>query len=280
MLEYLKSFKLLMDIIEKARNSHFMEVVFKKIRTPERTAKVLVLGPGGTGKTSLGNFLSGKNTSILDPPGTYVTTLDFEDFDVESLEEATLEVAPGQNHRIEASWTHIERGIRSGTYDGMIFVTSYGYHSIGDVDYKSNPAYVSGNKTLQFLRKYIDQRQKIEIDLLNKVADCLKANNNRFWVLVFVGKKDLWWRERDDVEKHYSNGEFSSILGEISENKNHDIFRIELIYGSLEIQNFLTGRGVELAKNAAGYGQAQQALSMNELLDTVKALVRWKHGGE
>lgn len=278
MLEYLKGLKILVDLAEKVKGWQIIKSAKKIIKPNGRNAKVLVLGPGGVGKTSVGKFLSGENKSLLDLPSDYITTLDFEDFEIESVPEAQLEIAPGQQHRLDHNWSHIKSGIESGEYEGMIFVVSYGYHSIGDIDYKTNPAYEKGNKVQQFLIKYIKQRQRIEIDLLKKVSECLKTNNNRFWVLVFVGKMDLWWRERDDVEPHYLRGEFSEILKDCSSKKNDDMFRTETIFGSLEIQSFKTGRGVELSKNAAGYGQAKQATALRELIEMIKALVRWKHG--
>ena len=65
---------------------------------------VLVLGPGGVGKSTLGKVLSGKFDPFFDLPETYDESLDVESYELGDLPGMEILVPPGQPHRREATW--------------------------------------------------------------------------------------------------------------------------------------------------------------------------------
>ncbi len=52
-------------------------------------------------------------------------------------------------------------------------------------------------------------------------------------------------------------------------------FRVEYVYASLTIANFVTGQHVELSKSTAGYGDREKFESLLKLLETLFALKQW-----
>ena len=267
-----------MDIVQLVCKIPFVNDRINRKTTSDHVSKVLVLGPGGVGKTTLGAFLNGQKRSILEKPNEYITTVDFEDFDIDGIDGASLHIAPGQARSLEHNWKSICRGLEDGEFAGVILVSSYGYHAIGNIDYKGNPAYEKGNSDTQFMKKYLVQRQQLEISLLDSVCKAIASSNQRIWLLNFVSKQDLWMRNSSDVEKYYTSGDYHQVIDTLLRTKNSENFRYDTTFGCVEIANFVTGRGVELAKCSAGYGQSQQADSLNHLLGTIKTLIRWTHG--
>src|SRR4051794_32492446 len=65
---------------------------------------VLVLGPGGVGKSTLGKILSGKFDLLFDVPGSYDESLDLETYALKDAPDVEIVVPPGQPHRRESTW--------------------------------------------------------------------------------------------------------------------------------------------------------------------------------
>ena len=80
----------------------------------EPTKSILIIGPGGVGKSTLGGFLSGKFDLIHNPPGEYRENLDTEMLQTDVAEwndRTTLVIPPGQAHRREGSWKSVKEGL-------------------------------------------------------------------------------------------------------------------------------------------------------------------------
>src|SRR3954453_18723445 len=63
---------------------------------------ILVIGPGGTGKTTLGKLLSGEYDFLFDAPGEYDESLQIEKYTVPDSPDVEVVIPPGQEHRREA----------------------------------------------------------------------------------------------------------------------------------------------------------------------------------
>src|SRR5215213_3032424 len=112
---------------------------------------IAILGPGGTGKSTLSRLLCGEYEFLFDAPKAYEESLDTEK---SKLKDSRIEmvVPPGQEHRREATWTELYRDVADGKFRGIILLSAYGYHSFGDISYKLHRAYKGDDEA--FLRAY------------------------------------------------------------------------------------------------------------------------------
>ena len=95
----------------------------------EEKPGVLVLGPGGVGKSTLGRLLSGNSDPLFDLPGAYDESLDVESYALKDAPGVEVLVPPGQPHRREATWGEQLENLAAGKFRGMILMAAYGYHN-------------------------------------------------------------------------------------------------------------------------------------------------------
>jgi hypothetical protein len=89
---------------------------------------ILVFGPGGTGKTTLGGMLSG-NFEPYSGTRQYNKSLATEDYTIGGY-PCTILVPPGQSRRRIQTWPQLYNLFLNGKKTIIINVVSYGYHSI------------------------------------------------------------------------------------------------------------------------------------------------------
>lgn len=239
---------------------------------------VLIIGPGGVGKTTLGHFLSGQEEKATS--GSYVESITTEEFNLAENAAVQLVILPGQAHRRKATWDQRLEEVGEGKFRGIILIHAYGHHALGDISYENHRLYDPDKGLNVFLAEYLDDCLKAEEKILKIVCDAVKKCSAPIWVLTLVTKQDLWWDQRDDVEKHYSEGKHGKVVKECLGGKSEQLFRRETAFASLVIRNLCTERDEVLKKTVAGYDTPLQEKSFEKLLNVFEGLMRWEeeHG--
>jgi hypothetical protein len=240
----------------------------------DSTSSILIIGPGGVGKSTCAKMLSGQCESLLEIPSAYQESINLERFVLEDDNKIEIIVPPGQRHRRDTTWTDLEQTISTGGYRGIIITGSYGYHSIGEISYKHHRLY-KGNDA-SFLSEFLLDCRTDELNVLKRLMPHIRINKRRTWILTLICKQDLWWDKHAIVDAHYRSGEYGSIIDNLLQYVGRSNLRNEYVFSSLLINNFTTGLGELLASTVAGYDNNLQVNSLHRLWETLNALKNWE----
>ncbi len=235
---------------------------------------ILILGPGGTGKTTFARFLSGELDWLQDTTGQYTESVGLEHFALSDDPDVEVVVAPGQDYRRPSTWPELLSQVAAGAYRGVVLMNAYGYHTFSTPSYQNHRLY-KGSKP-DFLREYYADRRSDEIRVLKQLAPHLSICSKRVWLLSVVAKQDLWGSQQREVEEHYLRGDYAAELQRISQTLGNRSFRYEWGFLSLIIRNLETMASERLQSNEAGYDMRQMTDSLRRLLTVVTGLKRWE----
>jgi nucleoside phosphorylase len=248
-------------------------------KPPVPAPAILILGPGGVGKTTLGTFLSGnEDRSPFAAPPVYNESVSVERYALkrEAGPEALILVPPGQEHRRARNWEELYSDLRDGRFHGIIFLAAYGYHSLGQIRWKEHTLARTFKRQAAFLKAYLERQRDEELNVLKEMSPHIGACKTKLWLMTLVGKQDLWYRDRTKVAEHYRTGAYGTVICELEQAKGNDVFKHELILASLVINNFTSSVGETLALNQAGYDRVLQVNSLRRLIEVFDSLRRWE----
>jgi energy-coupling factor transporter ATP-binding protein EcfA2 len=232
--------------------------------------RVIIYGPAGVGKSTLGTFLAGD----LHPGSStmnYQTSLGVEKYRVKGDIVCTVIAAPGQEGFREDQWPDLHRMLASGKAGAVINVLSGGYESIGELSYKETSLFRkdANQSQEQFLAAHIAEQREKELAVITDLAHHIKTAEQKIWMLTLVTKQDLWWDRRGEVRGYYEQGQYNTHITDIARARGSQNFRHDYVSASLVISNFRTGNGEILAQTIGGYDEIIQAQNQANLLRTI-----------
>jgi hypothetical protein len=236
---------------------------------------ILMIGPGGTGKTTLARTLSGQMLDwLIGEDWKYAESYFEEHYALLSDPQVELIVPSGQEFRRPASWADVRRDVSNGRYAGIILVASFGYHTFSGQGFKSHRLF-DGSKE-RFMTRFLEEKHKEEIAVLEQIKPALETAPGKLWVLTAVTKQDLWWSRRQEVDEIFTSGVWGSMLRDVASKRDEQTFTSEVAFVSLLPANLEDPEGIELARTAAGYDRQKQSASMQSLLKKLDALKNWE----
>ncbi len=196
---------------------------------------ILVIGPGGTGKTTFAKLLAGQLLPwVFGDTWKYIESRTEEVFKLLDSPGVEIIVPAGQKYDRELYWRSVAADIASGRYAGVVLTTSFGYHSFGGVGFESHKEWGTAGKTLgQFRQGFPTIKRGEEIAALEKLGAALQSAPGKLWLVTLVLKQDLWWRHRKKMQAFYSTGRWAEILATVATARGGNRFRHELCPVSL-----------------------------------------------
>lgn len=88
-------------------------------------------------------------------------------------------------------------------------------------------------------------------------------------MITLVTKQDLWWNDRLDAQRFYTEGEYDEYIRRIVHDRGAQNFSHEYLSASLVINNLVTAAGESLSPTTGGYDQNIQYAHLQRLLETV-----------
>lgn len=239
-----------------------------------RRSKILIIGPGGTGKSTLARMLSGEYDWLLDSPWRYDESVRVDRFKLKADPAAEIVVIPGQHHRRRTSWAGVGQDLAKGTYHGVVLVSAYGYHSLAESSYKSHALYEPERDKDKFWQKFTDANRRDEVECLKQLVPFMKDCPRKLWLVSLVTKQDLWGTGGNAVERWYREGGYGEQVQEVA-NLKGVTFHHEFHPASLVIGNLVTRKNETLAKNLEGFDQQAQIESVRRLFEIIDSLRKW-----
>lgn len=236
---------------------------------------LLVIGPGGTGKTTFAKLISGQLLPwVFGDTGKYDESFGEETFTLSNEPNVQVVVPAGQAFRRESAWADVRTDIASGRYSGVVFVVAFGHHTPSGTGYKSHPLY-KGKKD-EFLVSYTATKREEELAALEFILPALETAPEKLWLMTLATKQDLWWKERATVEQFYTAGRWADHLAKVRAARGPRGFAYEFRSASITLSNLKDSEGTVLFPTTEGYDVEKQATSVKDLFNAFDALRNWE----
>jgi energy-coupling factor transporter ATP-binding protein EcfA2 len=245
--------------------------LFKRIKEGELA--IAIFGAGGTGKSTLGKYLSGTLENNQLSSG-YQESISIEKYTLESNVIGSAIVVPGQERR-QDSWDDLLRTISQGKISLIINVVSWGYHSFGELSYQQSSLYKSGITNQEFLEVYTEEHRQEELQALTKITPHLSIADSKKRKILFitlVTKQDLWWNERSKIQDYYQKGEYENKIQTIRNKLGSSNFIHEYCSASLVLENFISGENELLVPTTQGYDERLKFANLRNFLNVIESL--------
>lgn len=242
--------------------------------------RIAVFGLGGTGKTTLGEILSGQ-VKTGSPGKPYQLSHKTDEFSVQGDYVCTVIVPGGQEQRILNDWPAIYRTLAAGKSRGVINVVAAGHHSFSHVNYRETRYYKALAREMdreprrdEFIEHYLRDRRDAELAITRELIPHLKIAEGSLWMITLITKQDLWWKDRDTIRDFYTMGEYNHLIQELARSRGEQNFSHEYVSASLVMNNLQTADGEVLVPTAEGYDQTLQYANLMNFINLVNALLR------
>lgn len=190
--------KVSVNKIAYAWNKHF-----------RRRIKVLVYGDSGVGKTQFLNTLTGNNAYL--PQRTRM--IQKHRLTLSSGRVIDFMDTPGHQTNIRIRNNALDDMTR-GKIDGIINIVDYGYQDSDEL--QTNPDRAFNVDSGEVKESFLKDNRKLEItrteEFLSRINPGVKVN----WIITLINKADIWFSEKEDVYRHYMEGEYGKKLGELT----------------------------------------------------------------
>lgn len=236
-----------------------------------REAVIPVFGAGGVGKTTLSKVLGGANPFDIYSP--YQESWDVEQIKLNGNIPGRIFAAPGQINRVLRHWPGLIRRIVLGRSFGLINVVTFGYHSFDVPSYKNLDVYKKGDSKNTTINKYLEERRKVELQLLSRLMDGIVARTSPLWMVTLVNKQDLWWDRREIVRQYYELGPYTTAINEFATALGAANFQHEFLPVSMALGNLVTASGEVMAQNIAGYDLPIHYTYLQSMFSNVEELL-------
>ena len=251
--------------------------LFKRITDGELA--IAIFGAGGTGKSTLGKYLSGKLENSQLSSG-YQESISIEKYILDSNVIGSAIVVPGQERR-QDSWDDLLRTISQGKISLIINVVSWGYHSFGELSYQQSSLYKSGITNQEFLKIYTEEHRQEELQALTKIAPHLSvadSKKRKILLITLVTKQDLWWHDRLKIQDYYQKGEYENKIQAIRNKLGFSNFIHEYCSASLVLENFISGENELLVPTTQGYDERLKFANLRNFLNVIESLCEISFG--
>lgn len=239
------------------------------------SSRILIVGRGGVGKTTLASLLSGDRELLGDPLNVYKQDLFATEHRFEEDSGRAVVVLPGQRHREDVWGEHLQQ-VKAGKYSGIILVGASGYHSVEETVYHQLKTEYGTTRRDDFLEKYLAEMRNAELALLSTIMPhVVSSQRTKMWILTLVSKMDLWFPNRAEVANFYQT-EHQQKLQEYLKQEGTPQIRCEFACVSLVIRNLLAGDTERLAQNVEGFDAPMSAQTVLRLLDLLNGLRQWE----
>lgn len=238
-----------------------------------KKSRILILGAGGTGKSTLAKMLTGGFDWLHDNPWEYDQSLVTEQLTLNDRRTVEVLVLPGQKRRRLREWPKVSADLAAGKFRGVIFVSSFGYLTPAEQGVKEMTGATTKSAALE---EYLKLQRVDEVTIFNQLAEVMTTCPKKLWLLSVVTKQDLWCDDEAEVRTHYLSGSFGGEVERLAAGKGAGLFAHETVFGSLVIANMLEPTGGVIRKTAAGYDHQRQVQSFRQLVEVLDGLRKWE----
>jgi hypothetical protein len=241
--------------------------------------KIMVIGAGGTGKTSFCQLFSRRHNVGFD----YEMSKEIEYYDL-YINNGKLDIGkgrrdiggkldnyPGQPEKLKnQKWSDICEKITQDYYCGIIYVTAYGFHNLS-TSFKN---YEKAQKVTFHKDIYLNKQRSYEIELLQKLIQPLKQSCKDIWMLSLTTKQDLWFPDRDEVYNFYRHeGGYKSAIDEIKGCRGNK-FSHEYAFLSVVSRKFIDSEDNVIQTFSGDYDAKDRQKSLLDFLSTLEILLK------
>jgi hypothetical protein len=195
------------ELAAKLGGVKYVVSLVKSFWTPLRHGRVnlMLVGPGGTGKSTLNDFiLTGRTDELPEKHEATSVVVTSNASNVERL--AKLHDYPGQPRLFNDEFLSRASDVNNASRLIVIVCCSYGYHSDWgepNSDLAKTPLALS--PTTNDLNTALTECRKREVQFITDfVTQYMNQRNSRIHMITAVLKQDLWYNNSSNAEQFYA----------------------------------------------------------------------------